>query len=35
MITLRSENFIKHAPELNEKISIIRVEINTTEEEIL
>ena len=28
MITLRSENFIKHAPEPNEKISIIRAEID-------
>ncbi|MDE7097592.1 MAG: hypothetical protein K2O60_00400 [Ruminococcus sp.] len=28
MITLRSESFIKHSPEPNEKISIIRAEID-------
>ena len=28
MITLRSESFIKHAPEPTEKISIIRAEID-------
>ena len=28
MLSLRSENFIEHAPEPNEKISIIRAEID-------